>query len=419
MNETILSVENVSKQYQLGVFGTGSLGGDIKRWWCRLNGKEDPFLKIGDINDRSVRSDSGLVWALRDINFEVRRGEALGIIGANGAGKSTLLKLLSRVTKPTTGEIKYNGRLASLLEVGTGFHPELTGRENIYLNGGILGMPRFEINRKLDEIIDFSGCEKYIDTPVKRYSSGMRVRLGFAVAAFLDPDILIVDEVLAVGDADFQNKAIGKMQSVSSEEGRTVLFVSHNMASVSVLCNRGLLLVNGSLSKQGTIEEIINDYLIRKDNSSEFDNIKERKGSGQLTFKSAQTYSNRSDKNKCIVSGGNLFIELKMTHEESCSLEKVTVDLRIDSSIGNRLIWLSTSKYIGWKIQQNTILFYIDKLPLNEGTYIVTLHCKVNGIVSDWIKNAFSFNVENLTVSAQGKKIDPKQSPIILDYDIL
>ena len=220
MSNIILSIKNVSKQYRLGLVGTGTLSDDLKRWWFRIRGKEDPFLTVGDSNDRSVKGESDYIWALKDINIEVQQGEVLGIIGKNGAGKSTLLKILSRVTSPTTGEIKTRGRIASLLEVGTGFHPELTGRENIFLNGAILGMTKLEIQNKIEEIINFSGCVRYIDTPVKRYSSGMRVRLAFAVAAFLEPDILIIDEVLAVGDAEFQKKAIGKMQDISQGEGR-------------------------------------------------------------------------------------------------------------------------------------------------------------------------------------------------------
>ncbi|MDC0637733.1 ABC transporter ATP-binding protein [Flavobacteriaceae bacterium] len=259
--EVILKVENLSKQYRLGLVGTGTLSHDFNRWWHRIRGKEDPYLKIGETNDRSTKGESEYVWALRDINFEVRRGEVLGIIGKNGAGKSTLLKILSRVTSPTTGSIKTKGRIASLLEVGTGFHGEMTGRENIYLNGAILGMTKKEITAKIDEIIEFSGCERYIDTPVKRYSSGMTVRLAFAVAAFLEPDILIVDEVLAVGDAEFQKKAIGKMQDISSGEGRTVLFVSHNMASVKSLCSRGIILENGLIQFSGEINECIESYL--------------------------------------------------------------------------------------------------------------------------------------------------------------
>lgn len=259
--DIILKVENISKQYRLGTIGTGTISHDLNRWWHTIRGKEDPYLKIGETNDRAAKGNSEYAWALKDISFEVERGEVLGIIGKNGAGKSTILKILSKVTGPTTGEIKTKGRIASLLEVGTGFHPEMTGEENIFLNGAILGMTKSEIKAKLDEIIDFSGCRRYIDTPVKRYSSGMKVRLAFAVAAFLEPDILVVDEVLAVGDAEFQKKAIGKMQDISRSEGRTVLFVSHNMAAIEDLCTRVVILENGTKSFEGDVLEGVNYYL--------------------------------------------------------------------------------------------------------------------------------------------------------------
>lgn len=267
---TAIEFNTISKLYRLGLVSSGTLSNDLKRWWqMSVLGKEDPFLKVGSVNDRSKAADSEYVWALKDIDFKVEQGDVVGIIGKNGAGKSTLLKLLSRVTGPTTGTIKARGRIGSLLEVGTGFHPELTGRENIYMNGAILGMNKQEIARKLDEIIDFSGCERYIDTPVKRYSSGMTVRLGFAVAAHLDPEILVVDEVLAVGDAEFQKKAIGKMQDVSKGEGRTVLFVSHNMASIRNLCNRGVVLENGSVCFDGDVNDAIDLYL-NQNSANEF-----------------------------------------------------------------------------------------------------------------------------------------------------
>ena len=268
MKDIILKAENISKQYRLGVVGTGTLSHDVNRWWHKVRGKEDPYLKIGETNDRTTKGTSEYVWALQDINFEVERGEVLGIIGKNGAGKSTLLKILSKVTAPTTGSIKTRGRIASLLEVGTGFHPELTGRENIYLNGAILGMTKKEIASKIDEIIAFSGCERYIDTPTKRYSSGMTVRLAFAVAAFLEPEILVVDEVLAVGDAEFQKKAIGKMQDISREGGRTVLFVSHNMAAVKSLCTKGIVLEHGKVTFSGNAEESISFYLGGRNNEN-------------------------------------------------------------------------------------------------------------------------------------------------------
>ena len=259
---TAIEFEHIGKQYRLGLVSTGTLSHDLNRWWqTSVLRREDPYLKIGSVNDRTKAADSDYVWALRDINFQVGQGDVVGIIGKNGAGKSTLLKLLSKVTAPTVGTIRARGRIASLLEVGTGFHGEMTGRENIYLNGAIMGMTRQEITRKLDEIVDFSGCERYLDTPVKRYSSGMTVRLGFAVAAHLDPEILVVDEVLAVGDAEFQKKAIGKMQDISHTQGRTVLFVSHNMGAVRNLCQKGILLDNGELVLQGAINDVVGEYI--------------------------------------------------------------------------------------------------------------------------------------------------------------
>ncbi len=261
MSNVAIRAEGVSKQYRLGQVGTGTISHDLNRWWHRVRGKGDPYLKIGEANDRTAKGDSEYVWALQDVTFEVRAGEAVGIIGRNGAGKSTLLKILSKVTKPTTGSIGVRGRIASLLEVGTGFHPELSGRENIFLNGAILGMTRSEIKARFDEIVDFAGVERYIDTPVKRYSSGMYVRLAFAVAAFLEPEILIVDEVLAVGDAEFQKKCLGRMKDVSVNEGRTVLFVSHNMDAVVALCTQGILLKNGRVHTQGAVETVVDSYM--------------------------------------------------------------------------------------------------------------------------------------------------------------
>ena len=259
MSDIVLKVESISKQYRLGQLGTGTISHDINRAWAKIRGKEDPYLKVGDANDRSKAGGSDYVWSLKDINFEVKQGEVLGIIGKNGAGKSTLLKILSQVTTPTTGQVKVKGHIAALLEVGTGFHPDLSGRENIFLNGAILGMNKAEIKSKLDEIVDFSGVAKYIDTPVKRYSSGMMVRLGFSVAAHLEPEILIVDEVLAVGDSEFQKKCIGKMKDVSGQ-GRTVLFVSHNMAAVKELCDMSIVMQNGKVAFHGNVDNGIEFY---------------------------------------------------------------------------------------------------------------------------------------------------------------
>jgi lipopolysaccharide transport system ATP-binding protein len=313
--DIILKAENISKQYRLGTVGTGTLSHDVNRWWHKVRGKEDPYLKVGEANDRTTKGTSEYVWALQDINFEVERGEVLGIIGKNGAGKSTLLKILSKVTAPTTGSIKTRGRIASLLEVGTGFHPELTGRENVYLNGAILGMTKKEITAKLDEIIAFSGCERYIDTPTKRYSSGMTVRLAFAVAAFLEPEILVVDEVLAVGDAEFQKKAIGKMQDISREGGRTVLFVSHNMAAVKSLCTKGVVLEHGKVVFSSDAESAVNYYLT---NASQVKDMSiadrtDRLGSGVIQVIGVDLINTKGEIVEQVISGDWLKIRLNLS----------------------------------------------------------------------------------------------------------
>jgi lipopolysaccharide transport system ATP-binding protein len=260
MSKTIIEVENLSKLYNMGAIGTGTLSHDLNRWWQKTISKEDPFLKNALQNGNAGGITKDYIWSLKNINFQIKEGEIFGVIGKNGAGKSTLLKLLSKITKPTTGKIFLNGRIASLLEVGTGFHPDLTGRENVFLNGAILGMKKAEITRKFDEIVDFSGIEKFIDTPVKRYSSGMYVRLAFAVAAHLEPEILILDEVLAVGDAEFQAKCLGKMKDVSTNQGRTVLFVSHSIAAIRQLCNKAILLEQGQQKAIGDIDDVISVY---------------------------------------------------------------------------------------------------------------------------------------------------------------
>ncbi len=306
-----IKFENISKQYRLGFVSTHTLSHDLNRWYqVNIRGKEDPYLKIGDVNDRTQKSTSEYVWALKDINIDVQQGEVLGIIGKNGAGKSTLLKILSKVTAPSTGIIKAKGRIASLLEVGTGFHPEMTGRENIYLNGSIMGMTKAEINRKLDEIVDFSGVERFIDTPAKRYSSGMTVRLGFAIAAHLDPEILVVDEVLAVGDAEFQKKAIGKMQNVAQGEGRTVLFVSHNMPAVQTLCTHGIILKDGMISFSGNVHESVRRYL--DDSNGDNEEIE----SHIRTFNKAMNISkiivNELDNKRVIFDYGENVLQIKI-----------------------------------------------------------------------------------------------------------
>lgn len=329
MSDVILSVENVSKLYRLGTVGTGTFGGDVQRFWrTKILGQEDPFLKVGQTNDRTSKEKAEFVWALKDINFEVKRGEVIGIIGKNGAGKSTLLKLLSRITSPTTGSIKSAGRMATLLEVGTGFHPELTGRENIFLNGAILGMTKKEIQDKFDEIVDFSGCEMYIDTPTKRYSSGMKVRLGFAVAAFLDPEILVVDEVLAVGDLEFQNKAIGKMKDVSSLEGRTVLVVSHNMDSIAQLCSKSLLMENGRLKEFGPTPEIIERYLR---NNGDIDDINYFRGDWDSAFGKKIRINNVIVPKMCLTDQ-NILMQIEIENLTDIAQQKLEFSIGLTDS---------------------------------------------------------------------------------------
>jgi len=414
----ILKAENISKQYRLGTVGTGTLSHDLNRWWHTIRGKEDPYLKIGGVNDRNEKANKDYVWALQDINFEVKQGEVLGIIGKNGAGKSTLLKILSRVTAPTTGSIKTKGRIASLLEVGTGFHGELTGRENIFMNGAVLGMNKAEIKNKLDEIIAFSGCEKYIDTPVKRYSSGMTVRLAFAVAAHLEPEILVVDEVLAVGDAEFQKKAIGKMQDLSTGEGRTVLFVSHNMASVRKLCSRALLLKNGRLDLEGTVETIIENYLQTEqigNDKFKFSKFEERKGSGIVQLKKVLVYG---EKPKTFPrSGKALNFEFYLENSNEYISSDIEFEFRIDDNIGQRLIW-NTSKMANTNSDKpvNIIRAHMDKCVLNKGNYFVTVYIRVRNTEADWIQNAFSFEVKEGLYHSTGVQVPPTQSKILIDF---
>ena len=330
MSDIAIKFENISKQYRLGLVSTKTLSHDLNRWWqTSVLRKEDPYLKIGESNDRNKKGKSDYVWALRNIDFEVKKGEVLGIIGKNGAGKSTLLKILSRVTTPTTGVIKAKGRIASLLEVGTGFHPELTGRENIYMNGSIMGMNKAEITRKLDEIVEFAGVARYIDTPVKRYSSGMIVRLGFSVAAHLEPEILVVDEVLAVGDAEFQQKAIGKMQDVSRGEGRTVLFVSHNMGAVQALCTKGILLENGMISFSGTVKETI-DYYLNNRKAINTSSVKERISFCHSEFKIEDVLVNGSNNTFVTLDSQKNEIEIlikgELLNDKYVSLEALFFD---------------------------------------------------------------------------------------------
>lgn len=394
MSDIAIKFENISKQYRLGLIGTGTISHDLNRWWHSVRGKEDPYLKIGEVNDRASKAVSEYVWALRDISFDVEKGDVLGIIGRNGAGKSTLLKILSRVTSPTTGSIKAKGRIASLLEVGTGFHPEMTGRENIYMNGAIMGMTKGEITRKLDEIVDFAGVEKYIDTPVKRYSSGMTVRLGFAIAAHLEPEILVVDEVLAVGDADFQKKAIGKMQDVSKGEGRTVLFVSHQLNSISQLCGKCILMKNGSIELYDKTEKVLSTYL----------DIYKNSASTPLWIRENEKY----DDDQCalqsiaIVDKNDAVFENNIIKNDTPVYVKFTFDIKNLYKQGlcigfglydgkEQLLYYSyesdqnSDNKIEFKTGRNVIYVKLPERILNEGDYIIKP--TINIYYQKWIIN--------------------------------
>lgn len=403
MSDVVIKVENLGKQYRLGSVGTGTISHDLNRWWAKARGKEDPNLKIGDVNDRSKKGDSDLVWALKDINFEVKQGEVLGIIGKNGAGKSTLLKILSRVTGPTTGDIKVKGRIASLLEVGTGFHPELTGRENIFLNGAILGMTKQEIKSKFDEIVDFSGVERYIDTPVKRYSSGMYVRLAFAVAAHLEPEILIVDEVLAVGDAEFQKKCLGKMKDVSGQ-GRTVLFVSHNMAAVKTLCTQGIILRNGNLVFSGTSDEACSTYLgSSMQESINLKNRTDRSGNGNVIIEDVYFENHQGKKCETLISGESIKLIFKYQKKCDASVHSIFLGITIRNEMDVTQTVIATDEMgINLSIVKSngTIVVDIPKMLLRGGLYSLTYLLSVKNSVAskheilDKIENALFFNVE-------------------------
>ncbi|MFK7932751.1 MAG: ABC transporter ATP-binding protein [Saprospiraceae bacterium] len=372
----VIQIENLSKQYRLGEVGTGTLSHDLNRWWRKLRGKEDPYAKIGAVNDRTQTADSDYVWALRNINFEVKKGEILGIIGKNGAGKSTLLKILSKITAPTTGVMRAKGRIAALLEVGTGFHPELTGRENVYLNGTILGMTKSEVKEQLDEIIDFAGVRKYIDTPVKRYSSGMIVRLGFAVAAHLNPEILIVDEVLAVGDADFQKKAIGKMQEISEGGGRTVLIVSHNMNSIAKLCKRCIVLDNGEVDFSGPTQQAIEHYLNNGENQQrKIIDLAKYNNDAIVLSKVKVNQSEWTEQTLGKMRNLDIQLSFQLKKQLHVSLAAYLLD-----NFGNRLGYfalgrLDKEQYIyNLEADEHTLFATINLPYLNKGSYYLSLH---------------------------------------------
>ncbi len=394
MSRVVIKVDDISKQYRLGLVGSGTLRDDLKRWWYNLQGKEDPFLKIGEANDRSTKGESDYVWSLRDINFEVNQGDSLGIIGRNGAGKSTLLKILSQVTQPTTGKICAKGRIASLLEVGTGFHPEMTGRENIYLNGAILGMRKHEITRKFDEIVAFSGVERYIDTPVKRYSSGMYVRLAFAVAAHLESEILIIDEVLAVGDADFQKKCLGKMNEVSKGEGRTVLFVSHNMAAVKSLCNRGIVLENGLIKKTDYIENAVAYYLSNDSETQNQKTFSTEYDKPQFTLHQISVNPAGKTADEVLDEYQEIEINTKFTLKDKKN--KLHMTFVINNESGEALFTFShTDSGLELKHGLNEIKCKLPKGFLNIGTYYLNFYVIENAKTAVFIeKDIMVFNIQ-------------------------
>ncbi len=389
MSDVVIKVENLSKQYRLGTIGTGTLAHDLNRVWSRVRGKEDPYLKIGQINDRTKKAESDYVWAIEDINFEVRQGEVLGIIGRNGAGKSTLLKILSQITRPTTGSVKMKGRVGSLLEVGTGFHHELTGRENIYINGAILGMRRHEIDRKLDEIIDFAGVERYIDTPVKRYSSGMMVRLGFSVAAHLEPEILIVDEVLAVGDADFQKKCMGKMGEVSKLDGKTILFVSHNLGAIENLCSRAILLKQGRLEVDSDLNTVLGNYLTQKEAISDhiFDN-KLYPSPYKSMIKKISFKDKNGESTSSFAMGEDIWIEVSISLKES--FKALDINLRLDDMHGVGVAGWRT-KESGYRIGQSSrdfrIILHIKNLNIFDGRYKIDMNLSSGNEIIDRLED--------------------------------
>lgn len=405
MGDIVLKAENISKQYRLGQLGTGTISHDLNRFWAKVRGKEDPYLKVGDANDRSLAGGSDYVWSLKDINFEVRQGEVLGIIGKNGAGKSTLLKILSQVTTPTTGTVKIKGRIAALLEVGTGFHPDLSGRENIFLNGAILGMTKFEIKSKLEEIVDFSGVGKYLDTPVKRYSSGMMVRLGFAVAAHLEPEILIVDEVLAVGDDEFQKKCLGKMKDVSGQ-GRTVFFVSHNMGAIKNLCSRVMLLKQGQIQSIGTTYNIIEEYLTEN---------KAIQSNGIIPENFYRPYSNgEAYFRKILVKdlNGNQIDKLSLYQNFAVSLELevnkqikgAVINVNISTSLGEPVVYSYEKNKTSYLLRNYEpglyaidVEFDINLLPGNY-SFNVTLNYFTNGSTIDYIENVYFITVDKIGI---------------------
>jgi len=396
MSDIVIKVENLSKQYRLGTINHGMLHKDLQSWWARVRGREDPNAIVSSEHTKILNEH---FWALKDISFDVKSGEVLGIIGSNGAGKSTLLKILSRVTAPTSGTIKIKGRVTSLLEVGTGFHPELTGRENVFLNGAILGMTKSEIKSKFDEIVDFAGIEQFIDTPVKRYSSGMYVRLAFAVAAHLEPEILIVDEVLAVGDAQFQKKCLGKMHDVS-KEGRTILFVSHNMSAVESLCTKAISLQDGQLINTGTPPEIINAYLSKLYTLSDMplEQRVDRIGNGKIKTTEFRALDSNGNEVTSLKSGQDYKFEINYLNSTNVPMKDVVVSLDMFDEKNNRVLLFRTNfsnNNLSLRPKNGSISCLVNNLPLTKGEYHFSIFLSYSdNDILDYIENAASMTVD-------------------------
>ncbi len=406
MSQVVISVENLSKSYRLGVISTGTFYGDVNRWWARLRGHPDPYIKIGE-SDHGNRDDE-MLHALKNVNFQIRDGEAVGIIGRNGAGKSTLLKILSRVTGPTSGLVKVKGRIASLLEVGTGFHPELTGRENIFLNGAIMGMRRAEVLQKFDEIVDFSGVERFIDTPVKRYSSGMYVRLAFAVSAHLDPEILIVDEVLAVGDAEFQRKCLGKMGDVASQ-GRTVLFVSHNMSAIQRMCSSCIWMDKGEVQDIGETENVLEKYLAHLKDWDRQDVAAAKRApgfGGTARFMDAYTINPSGEKTDVFKFGAPVSVYLEV--KSPVDMDGLSFVIGIDGSMDYRIATvLSEDENARFSISSTSALGVTVKLSglrLKPGIYYLTLGLRRGRLPLDHLVKILRFEV--VGISEDGRSQD-------------
>jgi lipopolysaccharide transport system ATP-binding protein len=415
-----IKVENVSKKYRLGTINRDMLYKDIQSWWAKMRGKPDPNAKISFIHqDRLEKGDE--FWALRNINLEIEEGEIVGIIGRNGAGKSTLLKILSQITAPTEGKIHVNGRMASLLEVGTGFHPELTGRENVYLNGAILGMSRKEVSKKFDEIVAFSEVEEFIDTPVKRYSSGMYVRLAFSVAAHLEPEILIVDEVLAVGDAAFQDKCIGKMGEVN-QKGRTIIFVSHNMSILNAMCHKGVVLSDGEIyDKKNIIYESIEKYskLITSNSIVGLDKKNNRSGIRDIEIKKITINDQFGNSQEYITSGEKMSIEI----EYECKTDKIYNNIALYIAVYNSQSLMLTmmgnelsSHLFSTSKKHGKIICKINRNPFIEGKYLINVQLKQGPLIQDWIKSAAIFNVTNGNFFGNNKTLPKGVSGMLIDH---